>query len=33
MIDTLLPMIRYMMLESSIGEVLFIAGLITLLRD
>lgn len=29
----LLPLIRYAVLESSIGEVLFIACLITLLRD
>ena len=33
MADFILPLIRYAMLESSIGEALFIVCLITLLMD
>ena len=33
MADLFLPLIRYAVLESSIGEILFIACLITLLWD
>ncbi len=33
MIDMLIPLARHLMLESSVGAVMFIVCLITLLRD
>jgi hypothetical protein len=33
MIDTLIPVARHLMLDSTVGAVLFVVCLITLLRD